>query len=433
MPNNGTKIYVDTSVTPHLGIDIRGDISHVVRGSDNIGDLGQLCKDVDGNGVAFNPPKINIWSKVKPTEVAGKPGILTESDYYGTASDHSANIYWGIQVYVPDTVNITNIHNCTWTWAKRPTTWFRIMDFNGYDHAAVPNPAGSIPDYAFINTKPSAGGKMDGLYAYYVPNNTTGVDLSAALFDQQSLDLTNVYPCILVDGYYTALTNLDAGVPRPLKYNNAYPGGVLYADLTKPLYGGSTPPPFASTDGTPTTRQVSLFLMRLYNGTLLVPGTNEDMANYWFQASSGIVAASKAAPVPGCTGKSVIFKYVRAGVDVGTNVMFYSQSNFSFPSRIFDASNASQNSYTVTVEVGIATGSTPPSTTTNMKTTTASKLNDVWIVGTPQFSWNEFSGLVPYQGMVFSVRVRFTCGDYVETYTFSGVTYSTGGGTVNPD
>ena len=126
-------------------------------------------------------------------------------------------------------------------------------------------------------------------------------------------------------------------------------------------------------------------------------------------------------------------KYVRAGVDVGTNTMFYGQSNLSFPSRILDASNASQNSYTVTVEVGIATGSTPPSTTTNVKTTTASKLNDVWIVGTPQFSWNEFSGLVPYQGMVFSVRVRFTCGDYVETYTFSGVTYSTGGGSVYPD
>lgn len=439
MAHSGSRIYIDTSVTPNIGIDPQADIA-VVLHRRGVGDVGQLCRDCDKNGNILSPRKINIWSKVKPTEVAGKVGDLTEADRYGTASDHSSGIYWGIQINVPTTPNIGNIHTSSFTWSKRPSTQFRETDFNGYDHAAVPNPAGSVatPATGYVDVGSNGNGKFEGLYAYFVQNNTTGVDFSAILFDSQSIDLTKVYPCIVIKtevssgvykNYFTALTNSNGDIPKPLKYNNAYPGDALYADLTKVVYSSNpsqtpqVPPVFAPSSGAERINTVSLCLMELYNGTLLVPGTNEDMATYWFDASDGIVASSKVVPIPDCTGLPIAFRNAQNGVKVDNTKISLGSQFMTLAFSVVDSSMATLASYNVTLDI---TFTMSGNTTYITRTTTASELFSMWTVPNKLLDWTADFGLVGPPSAAFSLTVQVSCGSYHRTSTYTNKTYSQG-------
>lgn len=67
MSNANGRIYIDTSVTPNKGIDVSRDVAHVLGRSTR--QFGQLCGDVDKNGVRVNA--INMWSLQKPVRRAG--------------------------------------------------------------------------------------------------------------------------------------------------------------------------------------------------------------------------------------------------------------------------------------------------------------------------------------------------------------------------
>ena len=77
MSHSNGKIYVDTTTTPHKGIDIRNDIAYVL--GRNTGNLGMLYWDLDRDGknvaasVQFIYGDITLNPFARPVYVMVKP------------------------------------------------------------------------------------------------------------------------------------------------------------------------------------------------------------------------------------------------------------------------------------------------------------------------------------------------------------------------
>lgn len=126
MAHSGGKIYVDTSVTPNVGISI-ADIQTV---------LGDSHKDIGG---LITYGDINIWAKYKPVRL----NSLTHPNANWWKSDNCGLNPYEQQNYA----NLTTVIESSdplngWTYyrplgASAPTpSWFRFMDFDGYNHNA---------------------------------------------------------------------------------------------------------------------------------------------------------------------------------------------------------------------------------------------------------------------------------------------------------
>lgn len=126
MAHSGGKIYVDTSVTPNVGISI-ADIQTV---------LGDSHKDIGG---LITHGDINIWAKYKPVRL----NSLTHPNANWWKSDNCGLNPYEQQNYA----NLTTVIESSdplngWTYyrplgASAPTpSWFRFMDFDGYNHNA---------------------------------------------------------------------------------------------------------------------------------------------------------------------------------------------------------------------------------------------------------------------------------------------------------
>lgn len=155
MPHQNGRIFVDSSTTPHRGIDIRGDIAAVL--GRNTGDLGQLCGDVDGSG--NNVGRINPWSKYKPVRY---PQINTDSyPNWWKAQDG----FCGLTPWSTTDINVMVSPNSAaedpfdgnmnrWTYAPprglSQNEPFRVMDFNEYRHNAEPPVFGVDVSYITI-------------------------------------------------------------------------------------------------------------------------------------------------------------------------------------------------------------------------------------------------------------------------------------------
>ena len=112
--NNG-RIYIDTSVTPNVGVSI-ADIQAVLGLSRN--DIGGLI--TEGN--------INMWSAVKPVE-HNLPGYTTAAKF--------AELNYGLNANVKSVGQIATGHDGFYWEYTKPTTWFRFLDFDGYNHNAA--------------------------------------------------------------------------------------------------------------------------------------------------------------------------------------------------------------------------------------------------------------------------------------------------------
>lgn len=200
--NNG-RIFINTSVTPNLGIDVRGDIAYVLGRS--TGDVGQLYWDKDAAGALISDPRVNMWSRKKPVpwSINGVPNVnpvaAHPNDWYkGINGDYGIKMKSLSLVSQLPSVIDGGLNG--WTY-ERDTIIARVFDFNGYYHSA-PNPF----DYLFIALDKEAvapGGTVTMLYQLQYGGGTTEDENSLGIQDFRIQDgatllLENFYVAILI-------------------------------------------------------------------------------------------------------------------------------------------------------------------------------------------------------------------------------------------
>lgn len=285
-------------------------------------DVGLLCTS----------PKINKWAKRKPIDYPSL-GPLTDEQYRGTTDQHNDNVYFGIKISANVTASLTNetaaeIHVATFEYTARPaggaTSFFRLLDFDGYNHKASPNPGALWPDgtdnpslTGDWNDEADAGGSLQGIYVGYTPGSD-GVDLSAMLLDPSvELDyvLARAYPCILVtdssgQSWFTALYNAQQGGYVPLLYNGEYQSyGDWRVKFRKPQYNqqvatGTVYPWTSDEDNL----KASIFLFRSASDTApMLTSAAGDFGENWIKLNTtGLVGSSaKPAIIPGALNASL--------------------------------------------------------------------------------------------------------------------------------
>ena len=156
--NNG-RIYIDTSTTPNKGVEI-SDLQQVLGRS--VGDLGLLCSDQEWyldhiDPVTLKPVyltrpvnRINKWSKAKPLRDSNPGFNITDAGHENGGTVHGfaalVNPTDGIIIdgdiaSVVEKYDSPAVHASLWEYLKprgfASGEWFRILDFNGYNHNAL--------------------------------------------------------------------------------------------------------------------------------------------------------------------------------------------------------------------------------------------------------------------------------------------------------
>ena len=153
---------------------------------------------------------ITKWSKHKPIRY-DQFEPLTELQFAGSIQDRANGIFYGLKLANVGG-QIATMHEATFEYMRvRPwTDKVRMTDFEGYDHAAKPNPIGTLPEIIHVDVAP-AHGVIDINYDTY---NTTGVNIAdvIASMSTSGADLKDFYPCVLVTTdrgkYVRALWNM---------------------------------------------------------------------------------------------------------------------------------------------------------------------------------------------------------------------------------
>lgn len=345
MAHTQTRIYIDTTTNPDLGVST-GDVKSVLGELSN--DVGNLCQS----------DKINKWAKYKPiryylydTSTSTKSpyfGLLTEAMRKGPVLDQqNYGIYYGIEVRVPGVdQQMTTwplLHGTTFTYMKprglANNEVFRLRDFEEYHSDARPNPDASLGDEVSAVGFYNYANGITGISVRYVNTNIYGVDLSDILIAVEGTEtketvLSQSYPCILIGKgnthYITALGYEDDPnhAPRPMYYQNAYVGGTWIADTSKPVYdaGGHSP-------GAPwTSPQNELFatvvLLRTAKtgGIFLDTAGLQNLATHWFQCTNDILTSKTPIPLPGASGVELSLITWTNGITVSATGVNFDQT-----------------------------------------------------------------------------------------------------------
>ena len=168
MAHSGGKIYVDTSVTPNIGISIAdikavlGSPRHPVTGKE-INDIGGLITYGD----------INIWAKYKPVRINS---MKHPNANWWKADDGNC----GLQAYgAHNYANLASVIDGSddlkgWIYyhplgaSAFTPSWFRFLDFDGYNHQA----GGPVVDYSLERDRLSPGEDI----SLVIPVNQDGTD-----------------------------------------------------------------------------------------------------------------------------------------------------------------------------------------------------------------------------------------------------------------
>lgn len=120
--NQNGRIYVDTSTTPNKGVEI-ADLQTVFSTARN--DIGQIIANED----------INKWAKYKPVR-SSSVAVLTDTERkavnYGLKVSKYTNLANFVSGYSSDYE-----YNSPRGGGMQPKEWYRLLDFNGYNHNAV--------------------------------------------------------------------------------------------------------------------------------------------------------------------------------------------------------------------------------------------------------------------------------------------------------
>lgn len=208
--NNG-RIYIDTSVTPNVGISIR-DIQTVLGSSKD--KIGALITEVDENGKSL----VNMWSRKKP--VPWSRNNTPAWNPQGTQSQwwKGINNDFGIVSKSTDVTNLLSFIDGNMNgWAyNKDTLAYRFMDFDGYYHAA-PNPFDSL----FIQADRDAVAPSGTLTFQYSLRATGGEATT------DSLGIIELYVPTPSAGGGSIVSNLYMGI---VIYKKASDGTYSYYD-----------------------------------------------------------------------------------------------------------------------------------------------------------------------------------------------------------
>ena len=441
MPHSATKVYKQTINGVTYGITPE-DVSKVL--GVETGDIGTLCTS----------NKINKWSKHKPIQNSS-PVDLTEEGF--VAADDENHIYYGLQINVTNDV-FTDMHNSTFNYVKRPTAitpYFRLGDFNGYNHIAQPNPNGFLPvnseGKVVIYTGSQTTGKIEGITVSFRENTDSGIDLSYLLksSSQESLAsiLPSIYPCALIGDYITALQYDDGvnNVPKAIATLNGnnelvYTAGFYYIDTLKNEYDETQlqPGPVhwdTVSERTDWINKVSIVLCRVYNGKYLIPGVADDSTNiidYWIRVTGDSVISSKACPVPDCTGIPLQISATSGGGSL-QSVTFGILTYSSYSAGVLgiaesvDATGAADGTHEVNVSVTVKIGTNTPYTQNFVQQIPV--VNGIARGQTVNLGWPE--DIIPVNGNIVTVQV-IASGDCPTVRTNYSFVYNNSGGTVSP-
>lgn len=160
--------------------------------------LGEPTTDIEIEDLCLSE-NINKWAKHKPVDVP-KVEALTESERIGT--DTATGHYYGVKMASQDG-NLLDLLNVTFEYDARPTGYFRLLDFDGYDHNAVCTISGAITgQYTNVPKNIRIAITIDKTMT-----NTTGIDYGAIIdmmmggtgTPSSALNrLKTMYPCILI-------------------------------------------------------------------------------------------------------------------------------------------------------------------------------------------------------------------------------------------
>lgn len=290
-------------------------------------DPGFTARDV---GILCLSPNINKWARFKPVEYP-KNSPLLETEFKGTSEQNAENIYYGLQVpkSAPSTTlteDLAEMHEATFEYVGKPTTWFRLSDFDGYSANAQPNPYASFNADSLVGYYDDSDfetGGLTGITVRYNDSNIRGVDFSTMLQDTNvtmNEVLTKTFPCILVtdskgETFFTALyCKEDTGDngPRPLLKDGIYAGAnQYYVKFAKEVYSATAGlfegPPWTSNQ---LGMKATIILVKSASAStpLLVTG-GANFGTHWVHLDTlGHVSTGRPVVVPGGVGKELVLR-----------------------------------------------------------------------------------------------------------------------------
>ena len=202
MSHSNGKIYVDTTTTPHKGIDIRNDIAYVL--GRNTGNLGMLYWDLDRDGNPLANPVVNMWSRHKPVPWSIN-GVKNRNPQRAHPNDWHKGINGDYGIVIRSLTLVTQLPPLIdgklngWSYERDALT-ARVRDFRDYYHPS-PNPF----DYLYIQLdrdEVAPGGALTLQYQLQQGGgSTTDADSLGILdlkMDSGTTSLANYYAAVLI-------------------------------------------------------------------------------------------------------------------------------------------------------------------------------------------------------------------------------------------
>jgi hypothetical protein len=222
------------------------------------------------------------WNIHKPINKS-KYSKLDEADFKGESTDIANGIVYGLKAGI-NTKSLNDMHSSNWEYVGRPTSIFRLGDFDGYDHSIeAPSLSGSgLEDGQRLNYQGTH--KVQLIWAA----REGAISLEAVFNALQSrYSFADMYLCVLVGTVARACVNEIYGGVYPILYNNTQCNSFIIPSL------GSTG-----------TWPVTLFFASSDTINWNVNGAT--MRNNWVDIS-GLKFDTTLITVPNQVGKSINF------------------------------------------------------------------------------------------------------------------------------
>ncbi len=366
-------IYSDAST----GVSLLGDIREFFGlPYDGIYDL--ITEAVAGD-------LINKWAKYKPIHYPGKIP-LGDADFRGRPIDtNDHGLVYGLKV--PAQVSVINpsaFHATSWDYLGYPnapglsgTSLYRARDFDGYNHAALPDIYGLIPSGSKFYIGTDDAGIVTAASVVnegYRTNNQDGVPLARYVVDGITLTddqlmgrLAQCYPAILIGNYLTAVGVYNSGTgdvdyETIVKYNG---GWVVHSDswcvdMRKLTPDGNRP----WTGNTNTVATLVLVYTASANPYLVNGDSTTDITQYWHDMTEERAWTSRIFPLPGACGVSIqVERYITPGYNLTPVSASGTTSQVTITFDVTYVGSGQIPSGTATVSARVGGGGTEPTTT----------------------------------------------------------------------
>lgn len=175
--------------------------------------VGQSTDEIFSDSVLSN--KVNKWSKRKPIHYS-KTSPLNDTEMKGMTDDISNGIIYGLKVGAarrsPET-----LHSATWEYVGKPqgtvpSSPYRVDDFWGYEYEYDDGPTvygSGVSDGDRIRYDSA----FKTIEVIWQTEKTTIVDMAEimAALGTNSADYSQIYLCVMIDGYIRCCINNTAG------------------------------------------------------------------------------------------------------------------------------------------------------------------------------------------------------------------------------